>query len=112
MAQSRLTAVREEDAPLLGEEQPRAPLGLGIAGNASRETPRAQAALTGLLLTSLRALSQRAFVALASLVDLALIGSAFALWLLVIREPSVLQLTGVGGYAVFILAAIMLRRRG
>jgi hypothetical protein len=104
--QTRLTAVREEDARLIGEEPP-AP----VAQPVPRETSRAQSALTGLLLTSLRALSQRAIVAFASLVDLALIVSAFALWLLVIRDPSTLQLAALAGYAVFILAAILLRRR-
>lgn len=76
-----------------------------------RNHERAQAALTGLLLTSLRALSQRAIVALASLVDLALIASAFALWVMVIREPTILQLVGVGLYASFVLVALMLRNR-
>ena len=76
-----------------------------------RETPRGEAAFANLLAMSLRALSQRALIALASLVDLALIASAFVLWLNVIREPSVLQLVGVGMYAAFILMCVFIRHR-
>jgi hypothetical protein len=75
-----------------------------------RETPT-QSAFASLLAVSLKALSQRALVALASLVDLALIASAFVLWLNVIQQPSVLQLVGIGMYATFILVAIWARSR-
>jgi hypothetical protein len=71
---------------------------------------KAESAFTNLLFTSLKALSQRTVVALASLVDLALIGSAFALWLLIIANPTPLQLTGVAGYAVFVLCSLWMRR--
>ena|ERR1700728_83601 len=106
---TRLQAVGEEEIPtLIGEEEPAPRI---IAAPVSRETsPRAQTALTGLLLTSLRALSQRTIVAIASLVDLALVASAFALWLMVIANPTPLQLGGVGGYAAFILFALYMRR--
>ena len=101
---TRLQAIGEgEDATLIGQEE-----------NPLPQPPRstvAQDALTGLLLTSLKALSQRTIVALASLVDLALIGSAFALWLLIIANPTPLQLIGVGGYAAFVLIAIYMRRK-
>ncbi len=104
-AGTRLQAVGEsEDAVLIGEEPappPREPL---------RVSAKAESALTNLLFTSLKALSQRTVVALASLVDLALIGSAFALWLLVIANPTPPQLIGIAGYAVFILVAIFMRR--
>jgi hypothetical protein len=105
MARTRLTAVGEEEVPtLLGATEETPPM-------EPRSAERAQSALTSLLVTSLRALSQRTIVALASLVDLSLIGSAFALWLMIIGQPSTPQLIGVAGYAVFVLAAIMLRRR-
>ena len=94
MAQTRLQPVDIENAP----EVP-------------RETPRGDTAFANLLAVSLRALSQRAVIALASLVDLALIASAFVLWLKVIREPTVLQLGGIGMYAAFILIAIYARKR-
>ena len=80
-------------------------------GEVPRETPRGEAAFANLLAMSLKALSQRALIALAALVDLALIASAFVLWLYVIREPSILQLVGVGMYAAFILLAIWARHR-
>jgi hypothetical protein len=76
----------------------------------SRET-LAQSTFTSLLTVSLKALSQRAIVALASLVDLALIASAFVLWLNVIQQPNILQLVGIGMYAAFILVAIWARSR-
>ncbi len=61
---------------------------------------------------ALKALSQRAIIALASLVDLALIGSAFALWLMIIASPTTAQLVAVGGYSIFIMACLFLRRGG
>ncbi|HEX4861532.1 MAG TPA: hypothetical protein VFV07_09870 [Rhizomicrobium sp.] len=100
---TRLQAVGDDEATLIGEDVvPAAPV--------ARETSRAQAALTSLLFTSLRALSQRTVVALASLVDLALIASAFALWLRIIANPTTPQLIGVAGYAVFVLISLWLRR--
>ncbi len=101
-AGTRLQEVGGEEVTLIGEEPaPREPL---------RVSAKAESALTGLLFTSLKALSQRTVVALASLVDLALIGSAFALWLLIISNPTPLQLTGVAGYAVFVLCSLWMRR--
>jgi hypothetical protein len=66
--------------------------------------------ITGMLMMALRALSQRTVVALASLVDLALAGSVFALWVMVIEQPTTLQLTGLGMYGAFILICLWLRR--
>jgi|SRR5215469_16326211 len=102
MRNSRLAAIGEaQEVPLLTdvEETPPAP-----------PKPRAESALTSLLITSLRALSQRTIVALSSLVDLALLASAFALWLMIVAEPTPLQLGCVGGYAVFVLVALWMRR--
>ena len=105
MQTSNLRTVSEEEIPAFGPDgmvavpptptAPRQPRGAGIAGDA--------------IFLALRALTQRALIALSALADLALIGSAFALWLSVISNPSVLQLFGVGGYAVFILLAMWLR---
>jgi len=73
--------------------------------------PRAsQAAMTNLLVLSLRALSQRAVVALGSLVDLALIASAFWLVMTVIAQPTTLQLVALAGYSLFIIVALWMRR--
>jgi hypothetical protein len=66
--------------------------------------------ITGMLMMALRALSQRTVIALASLVDLALAGSVFVLWLLVIAQPTQLQLVGLGMYGAFILICLWLRR--
>jgi hypothetical protein len=102
MQGTRLLAVDTED-------EPRTPLGLSVPRETSSE--RTEHALTGLLLTTLRTLSQKTVVALASLVDLALIGSVFALCLLIVKEPSALQLVEAAGYAVFIGVSLWLRRR-
>jgi hypothetical protein len=103
---SRLQAVGEEDAALIGDEPAQAQVVFSGGGG----TQRAESALTGLLITSLRALSQRTIVALASLVDLALLGSVFALMLMVISSPSQLQLVAIAGYGSFVLGALWMRR--
>jgi hypothetical protein len=68
-------------------------------------------AATQMLFTGLKALSQRAVVAFASLVDLMLIASVFVLALQIIGAPTTPQLIGGAGYSLFILCAIGLRRR-
>lgn len=85
---------------------------LAVEEEAPAEKPRSEAAFTSLLTLSLSALSKRALVAVASLVDLALIASAFVLWLRVIDGPSSLQLAGLAGYSLFILVALWVRRKG
>lgn len=97
---TRLQAIGDEDVALLGDASP----------PVSHETSRTERVLTDLLLTNLRALSQRTIVALASLVDLMLIASAFALWLRIIASPTTPQLIGVAGYAGFVLISLWLRR--
>ena len=67
-------------------------------------------AVTNMLMIALKALSQRTVIALASLVDLALSASVFALWVIVISTPTVLQLIGLGIYAMFVLIALFMRR--
>ena len=67
--------------------------------------------LTGLLLMSLRALSQRAVVALSTLFTLALAASAFWLWGEVLAHPTAPQLVGLGMYGGFVLALEFVRRR-
>lgn len=101
---SRLVAVKEEETQLIGEEvaTPPAPV---------REPRKMDAAFTALLWTSLKALSQRMTVALASLIDCGLIVTAFVMWLMVIANPTDRQLFAVGGYALFILACLYIRNR-
>jgi len=69
-----------------------------------------QAGLQALTL-GLQALSQRTVVALSRLFVLLATASAFALWLKVLPEPTVLQLIGLGMYAIFVLAASFIARR-
>src|SRR5260370_85736 len=75
---SNLRTVSEEEVPTFGPDgmvdpprpvvaHPRQPHGAAIAGDA--------------IFLALKALSSRALIALSALADLALIGSAFALWL-------------------------------
>ena len=102
---NRLKPVGEDEPIDLITDQPRP---------AARPAPpqdRGVQLMTTMLLTALKALSQRTIIALASLVDLALMSSAFALWIMVIAQPSVLQLVAIGGYALFVLVALYMRRR-
>ena len=52
---------------------------------------------------ALGALSQRAVVALASLFMLATVGAAFYIWLLIINEPTQLQIAAASIFSGFIL---------
>jgi hypothetical protein len=63
------------------------------------------------LMLGLGALSKRAVVALQSMFVLLGTGSAFALWWVVLPNPSVLQLVGLSIYALFVLAASVIVRR-
>jgi len=63
-----------------------------------------------MLLLGLKALSQRALVALSACYTLLTVASAFALWWRVLPEPSVFQLVGLGLYGIFILAVQVVRR--
>lgn len=90
---ARFQLVEEPDPPQAGEPDP---VGQQLATDA--------------LLLALRALSQRALVALASLFTLITVGSAF--WLaLSIHDPNSYQLVELGGYFLFVLAANWIVRR-
>ncbi len=97
---SRLQAVGEENAPLIGDP-PETPPASRIEDSAGYD----------LLWLSLKALTKRTLIALADLFDLALLGSAFALALLIITNPTTNQLIEVAGYAVFVLIALYTRHR-
>jgi hypothetical protein len=103
MAQTNRLKPVGEDEPVPELIQPPPPRPAPQPANVS--------ALTGMLMIALKALSQRTIVALASLVDLALAGSVFVLWVLVIAEPTTLQLVGLGMYGAFVLSALFMRRR-
>jgi hypothetical protein len=67
-------------------------------------------AATGMLVLALRALSQRAIVAIDNLFMVATVGSAWYLWFMT-PDPNPMQLVGLGGYAVFVLLANWIARR-
>jgi hypothetical protein len=100
MQNTRLTAVGDEfvQTPALEAPEPTTP-------------DRRESMLVSLLVMTLRTLPAKLVIALAGLADLAMIASAFVLWLLVIDNPTTLQLVGVGGYATFVLIALFVRRR-
>ena len=59
----------------------------------------------------LKGLSQKALVAISSLFTAAALFSAWWLWSDVLADPTALKLVGVGGYAGFILALEIVRRK-
>ena len=67
------------------------------------------AAVAGVML-ALKALSQRALIAAADMFCLVTVGSAFWLWT-TIPDPNPHQLTGLGMYATFVLAANLIVRK-
>lgn len=78
---------------------------------APSQPSRAESMMASLLMMTLRTLPAKTAIALAGLADLAMIASAFVLWMLVIANPTPLQLMGIGGYAAFVLVALLVRRR-
>lgn len=79
----------------------------------AQQPARSEAVATSVLLTALRALSQRALIAVSNLFVLLTAASAFWLWFVTLPAPSVLQLVGLALYGVLILALnwLVLRRR-
>jgi hypothetical protein len=63
----------------------------------------AQHAATSMLLLALRALSQRALVAITQLFTLITVGSAWWLWYAALPNPTITQLVELGLYGVLIL---------
>ena len=63
------------------------------------------------MMLALSALSKRALVALSNCFTGAALASAWLLWDKVLPDPSVLQLVGLGGYAIFLLSLEWIRRR-
>jgi hypothetical protein len=66
---------------------------------------------TRMLLLALSALGKRALTAITNLFTLGLVASAWWLWNRILPDPTVLQLVGVGSYAVFCLLIDIVRRR-
>lgn len=101
MRSTRLTPVELDEGELLG----------GAEATPHPSPDRAASALTGLLVTSLRALSLRAVVALTNLFMAASAGSAWWLWYVTLPNPSIPQLVGLTLYGLFILALNYMMRR-
>ena len=70
----------------------------------------AEAAGMHMLYLGLKALSQRALVALSAMFTLLTVASAFWLFM-TIKDPNVMQLIMMGMYGVFVLAANLIVRR-
>jgi hypothetical protein len=88
-----------------------------VADPPSQEAPADQSApptdhshATKILLLSLAALSKRALIALADLFGLATVASVFWLWHST-PDPNVLQLIGLGMYAIFVAGVNVIVRR-
>ena len=92
-------------------EVQRLPTGFTLETEPEVKTDAAEKAGFEMLRMGLKALSQRAVIAFAACVPLITVGSAFVLWWSVLPNPSVLQLTGLGMYGVFVLAANIVARR-
>lgn len=75
-----------------------------------QQSSTTQKAAADILMMALGALSQKTVVALASLFTLLTVASAFALWWVILPNPSIFQLIGVGMYAGFILATNLIVR--
>jgi len=70
----------------------------------------AESAGMHMLYLGLKALSQRALIALSALFTLLTVASAFWLWM-TIKDPNVMQLIEMGMYGIFVLAANLIVRR-
>lgn len=99
-ARSRLVPVGEAEVAELPQAEPHPPA-----------PSRVDAASTFMLMTALKALSQRAVVALAAVEHLLLSGAVFALWWQISISPTYLQLWAGGLFSAFILAMAWLRRK-
>ena len=81
-----------------------------VIAHPSANDGAAKIAAEGVML-ALRALSQRALVALSTLFTAAGLLSAFWLWSTVLPSPTDRQLIGVSLYGIFLLALEIVRRR-
>jgi hypothetical protein len=101
MAQSRLRSLGEGDTSEF--------FTTGV--DAPPSSPVENAA-TSVLFTALKALSQRTVIALSQLFVLATALSAFWLWMVTMPQPTILQLVGLGLYAIMILILDWMVLRG
>lgn len=69
-----------------------------------------QAGLT-MLIAGMKTMSQKTLVAFSACFTMLSVGSAFWLWLTVLKEPSPDKLVGLAIYGIFVLAIEWIRRR-
>ena len=92
--------LREIPIPNPNEEWPTAP----TPPQSPSQDGTSGGAAAGILFTALKALSQRAVIALGNLFVLASAASAFWLWYVTLPNPTPYQLVGLGLYGLLILA--------
>lgn len=93
------------------DEQPDLPPQGIDAYIAPQKKPFIERAAIDMLQLALNTLGQRFTVALASLFTLVTVGSSFYLWLLIINEPTQLQITATSIYSGFVLLINYLNMR-
>jgi hypothetical protein len=103
MRGTRLTAVGEEEIGLVGTAAPEE--------NGPPIAPRSQTISIQMLTIALKALSQRAVIAVSNLFMLLTAASVFVLWYNAPAEPSTSQLVRLGLYGVFVLVLNIIHRR-
>lgn len=73
--------------------------------------PEREAAGTGLLLLALKALSQRAVAAIATLYSVLMVFSAWYLFLVTLPSPDMYQLIGLSLYGLLLVAVHLIVRK-
>ena len=106
MQGNRLRQVSEDIPAFFGDGTAETPPAAPPPPSAPPPPPRSaeHAAATSMLMLALRALSQRALVAVGNLFVLATAASAWWLWMTIMPSPSIQQLVGLGLYGLLILA--------
>ena len=102
MQGNRLRPIGDE-IPFFGGPEPEAPPA-APPSPPPRPNQRAEQAATGILMLALKALSQRAIVAIGNLFVLLTAASAWWLWMTTLPQPSIQQLVGLALYGLLILA--------
>lgn len=85
-----------DDGPLFPEQEQ-------VQPQPSRATTAIDGTAIRMMQLALGALSQRAMVALASLFTLLTVGASFYIWLLIINEPTQLQIVAASIFSAFVL---------
>jgi len=98
--------------PSVASETAQALAAIGEATKTAEQSIAAQQAqATRMTLLAIQSLSQRALIAWSALFTAGALASAWVLWRSILPEPTPMQLTGLAGYAVFVLAIEFIRRR-